>query len=85
MKLLEKEKGWAKQFKCTGKGNKDGGCGAKLLIEESDLFQTYSSDMNGDQEWFITFKCIECGVLTDIEAPFNARLLPTYEEWKKRQ
>jgi hypothetical protein len=33
------QKGWSKQFKCTGNGNGGGGCGAVLLVEEGDLYR----------------------------------------------
>ena len=69
MKILKKgreQKGWSKEFICSGKGNKEGGCGAKLLVEYDDLFRTFQTDMTGDRDIFLTFKCVECGVLTDV-------------------
>jgi hypothetical protein len=69
MKVIEKgrpQKGWSKEFVCTGKGNRDGGCQAKLLVEFDDLFRTFHTDMTGARVVFLTFKCAECGVLTDI-------------------
>lgn len=63
MKVLEKgsgQKGWSIKIECTGEGNGDGGCGAKLLVEQPDLFATYN------RESFVTFTCCECGVDTDI-------------------
>lgn len=71
MRIIKKGRpqvGWAKETVCTGKGNGDGGCGAKLLIEEGDLFKTYHH-CYGDStpDVFITFRCPECGVETDIE------------------
>lgn len=68
------QKGWSEEFYCTGEGNSGGGCGAKLLIEQGDLFRTRSSHM-GETEEFITFKCCECGVLTDIERDFPSYIL----------
>lgn len=70
MKVLEpgrQQQGWATEAKCTGSGNGNGGCGAKLLVDESDLFTT-SSQSYGDTspEVYVTFKCAQCGVLTDI-------------------
>jgi hypothetical protein len=69
MKILKKgrgQKGWTKEFTCTGKGNGGGGCGAVLLVELGDLFQTSSSDYGGDTDYYVTFKCCQCGVKTDI-------------------
>lgn len=89
MKVLEKgrpQRGWAKEYECTGKGNKGGGCGAKLLVEQDDLFHTYASYMGRDEEWFTTFRCPECGVLTDIpdsDPPKAGRQLPHYRDWMK--
>lgn len=71
MKVLKKgrpQKGWAKKSKCTGAGNGNGGCGAKLLIEEGDLFFTYSHHYDGSSETYITFKCPECTIKTDIKS-----------------
>lgn len=86
MKVLEKGSGaksWSKECKCTGEGNGGGGCGARLLVEKTDLFQTYQSCMGREEDWYITFQCPECHVLTDIKAPFSSRDLPTHKEWKK--
>lgn len=80
MKVLQPgtgQKGWAKEVKCSGAGNGNGGCGALLLVDVSDLYQTYSSCMGRDEEWHATFQCVECGVLTDIkDYPGSARSLP---------
>lgn len=68
MKVLEKgnPNGWEIEQKCTGKGNGDGGCGARLLVAEDDIFVTSHTDYVGDTEYYYTFKCPECGRLTDI-------------------
>ena len=69
MKVLKKgrpQKGWSKEYTCSGKGNGMGGCKARLLIEEADLFETSSGHYDGTIDYFVTFKCCECGVLTDI-------------------
>jgi len=68
MKVLAKgrpQKGWSREYTCTGSGNGGGGCGAKLLVEFSDLYMTYSSCM-GESETHVTFRCMECTVQTDI-------------------
>ena len=66
MKVLEKGCGWSLKQVCTGKGNGNGGCGAKLLIERGDIYVTHSYDYGGGHERFFTFICPECGVKTDI-------------------
>jgi hypothetical protein len=77
MKVLKKgrkQKGWAIEADCTGAGNKGGGCGAKLLIEQADVFRTTSSHYDGSTDYYNTFKCPDCGVLTDIKSvPFTPR------------
>lgn len=91
MKVVKKgrpQKGWAKKLKCTGGGNGDGGCGAELLVEEDDLFHTVSTAL-WETDYYITFRCTACGVLTDIserDAPRHVRApeLPHYSEWRKK-
>lgn len=61
------QKGWSTKIICTGKGNGGGGCGAELMVEEPDLYQTLRSDYTGDTDYFVTFTCVECGVETDLE------------------
>lgn len=86
MKILEKgraQTGWSKEFRCTGDGNGGGGCGALLLVEQDDVYQTSRCSM-GDCDYFRTFTCGACGVETDIDAsiPFS---IPTKTKWKARQ
>lgn len=76
MKLIKKgrpQKGWAKQFNCTGKGHGGGGCKAVLMIEESDL-------RRGERnmaEYFVYFTCSECGVNSEVKVwPGNPLDLP---------
>lgn len=72
VKKGRKQKGWAKEHDCTGNGNGRGGCGAKLLVEQDDVFMTESHHYDGSHEYYHTFQCPECGVLTDIPlAPFT--------------
>lgn len=63
------QKGWATEAKCTGGGNQGGGCGALLLVEETDVFVTVTGgNYGGDTpESCATFKCPSCGVLTDLK------------------
>ena len=69
MKVLKKgpSRSWSKKYTCTGDGNNRPGCGAKLLVEESDLFRTGSTDMAGDTDYYVTFRCPICRAMTDIE------------------
>lgn len=87
MKVLKKgrsQKGWAKECTCTGAGNGGGGCGATLLVDSSDLFQTGRHYYDGTSDTFVTFACSECGVLTDINGyPGGARDLPTRSRLRK--
>jgi len=83
MKTIKKGKTlngkWAREFTCTGNGNGGGGCGAILLVGKDDLFRTERGDYTGDTDYFVTFKCQECGIKTDLQeraCPFHARDLP---------
>ena len=68
MKVLEhgNPNGWEIEQKCTGAGNGDGGCGARLLVAEDDLFITSHTDYGGDTDYYYTFTCPDCGRKTDI-------------------
>ena len=85
MKVIKKgrsQKGWSKEFKCTGNGNGNGGCGAILLVEQNDVFKT-RNHCRDETTVYNTFKCVECGVLTDIESvPFTPRE-PSNEDLNK--
>jgi len=73
MKILEPgraQTGWAKEFRCTGKGNGDGGCGALLLVEQPDLYNTHHH-CRDDHDVFTTFRCAACKVQTDVEVPYG--------------
>jgi hypothetical protein len=72
MKVLKKGRpqvGWSKEFTCTGKGNGDGGCGARLLVSAGDLYHTYSHHYDGSTDYYTTFTCPCCNVKTDVEVP----------------
>lgn len=78
MQVIKKgrpQKGWARQYTCTGNGNGGGGCTAVLLGEQNDIFVTHSHHYDGSHETYNTFRCSECGVLTDISdtLPFSPR------------
>ena len=89
MKVLEEGTQWSKEFVCTGEGNNETGCGAKLLVEEADLFETEQSDWRNENiQYCVTFQCPKCKVLTDIPkkaAPQrrDAFRKPNREESKK--
>jgi hypothetical protein len=72
MKTIKKgreQKGWAKEFECTGNGNGGNGCGAILLVEESDVKYTGSHHSYGDSspDHYYGFVCQECGCVTDFK------------------
>ena len=86
MKILEpgrEQKGWATEAHCTGAGNGDGGCSAKLLVEQGDLYHTRRSHYDGSNETYTTFRCPACGVQTDLplsKVPGDLqRLIPNKE------
>ena len=90
MKVLKPGDGrkeWSFKTKCTGHGNEGGGCKAVLLIGLSDLFHTHSSHYDGSNEIYTTFKCVECGVLTDL--PVGTQVpgddLPDQAAWEAKQ
>lgn len=70
MKVIKKgrdQRGWSGNFECTGRGNGGGGCGAVLLVEQSDLFKTSRGDyVNPVTSICVTFQCSECDIMTDI-------------------
>ena len=79
MKVIKKsraQKGWSKEFDCTGSGNGEGGCGARLLVEQDDVFKTYHHCYDGSSDVYATFKCARCGVLTDIADAWRLPFLP---------
>jgi hypothetical protein len=60
------QKEWSTKVTCTGEGNDGGGCGALLLVGRSDLYLTQSHARDETMS-YVTFKCPECQVETDIE------------------
>ena len=63
-------RGCTKKFRCSGKGNGGGGCGALLLVSEYDVYETVSEHYDGSADYYNTFCCSECGVETDIVNKF---------------
>lgn len=89
MKVLKKGRpqvGWSAERSCTGSGNGGGGCYAKLLVEEPDLFATFHTDYSGETDRYATFRCVECGVLTDLTVPGHIlERLPSQQIWEKNR
>lgn len=84
MKVLKKgrkQRGWTEEFICTGNGNGEGGCGAKLLVEQNDVFQTAHHRFDGSSDYYNTFICAACKVPTDIPSvPFTPRDMTVKEK-----
>jgi len=86
MKVIEE--GYVRQFRCSGYGNGDRGCGALLEVDHNDLRYF------GEQEYpwriaeeAVLFKCPCCGALTDIDKKYwpqdPVRTLKLYSNaWK---
>lgn len=89
MKVLEKgsgQQGWSTEAQCTGVGNGDGGCGARLRVEQPDLYRTFNHARD-ETDTFVTFTCCECSVETDIEGYPRSKVndLPDKKTWEKSQ
>lgn len=89
MKILspgrEGQKSWTTEATCTGHGNGLGGCGARLLVEKTDLYKTHQYDYGGGHDVFTTFMCPQCEVETDIDVPSNiGASLPDKKERKTK-
>jgi hypothetical protein len=85
LKPGRQQRGWSKEFECTGKGNGGGGCGAVLLVEQGDLYKTYSHALY-ETDTHVTFCCAACGVETDVDRAYTGshRSLPDKSDWLKR-
>lgn len=77
MKVIVEGKsgGWSKRFKCTGRGNGDGGCGALLEVTESDLIHTQSHARDETTD-YATFECCSCGKWTDAGSDDRRSAVP---------
>ena len=76
MKVLEIGEGWSIKQVCTGRGNGNGGCNSKLLVEKNDIYLTSHTDLSGDTDYFYTFRCPVCKIETDIpekDVPYSIR------------
>ncbi len=73
MEVLRKgreQRGWSIEKDCTGAGNGGGGCGAKLLVSEFDIYETilHPSCLDDSGPTYCrTFTCPACGVETDFK------------------
>lgn len=77
MKVLKAGTPWGKEVECTGAGNGNVGCGAKLLINQGDLYQTASHSYDGSSDYYTTFCCPCCGAETDFKPSSGVKLLGT--------
>lgn len=71
MKVLESGNphgAWKKEIVCTGLGNGNDGCGAKLEINASDIFHTAHFDYGGGADHYMTIECVECKKWTDLKS-----------------
>lgn len=60
---------WSVETLCTGFGYSGDGCGAKLLVERSDLYKTHAPSLGDDHgSEFVSFVCPVCGVETQVES-----------------
>lgn len=88
MKTLEKGRdqiGWSIEEICSGRGHGSGGCGAKLLVEQPDLFKATYRTFE-ETENAVSFRCSECGVLTALkeQVPLHVyQELPYRHVWVK--
>lgn len=79
---------WKKEITCTGAGNNQMGCGAKLEVTLSDIYITSSSSYDGSTDEYHTVQCIACGAETDL--PKRIRFpqhgtFPSKKVWLERQ
>lgn len=64
-------------YNCTGEGNGNAGCRAKLEVYQDDLYRTFSSHYDGSTDFYVTFACPQCRAETDINYQGNTRILPS--------
>ncbi len=88
MKIIEpgrEQRGWSMEMRCTGQGNGGGGCDALLLVERTDVYRTERHALD-ETTYCNTFKCVSCGVETDmvytVVLPFAP---PPKKTWERRK
>ena len=64
MKILQKGylDHWEIERVCTAYG----GCGARLLVDEEDIYIKYGPDYMGADDYLYTFRCPWCGTENNI-------------------
>jgi len=86
MEIIEKgriQKGWTKEFVCTGKEMGGGGCGAKLLVSEGDLREVADYSFPGGPIYQTVFFCPCCGVKTKINGvPYSILCRMGHRRWE---
>ena len=66
------QKGWTKKYKCTGAGNKGGGCGAMLLVSQRDLYRMVS------EHWMEIFTTLPLLVMIAVSKQTYQILVSNY-------
>jgi hypothetical protein len=85
MKVIQAGTPWGKEIECTGAGNSNVGCGAKLLVGQGDLYQTSHQFIDGSTDYYTTFCCPCCGAETDIKPPSGVKLMGTQPSKEERK
>jgi hypothetical protein len=88
--LKSPDENWPKVRICTGDGNNNDGCGAALLINKSDLYQTslnyHGYAVDGVQpfltSYYLTFTCPCCNAETDSHGASDLPYLSSSNEDK---
>lgn len=64
MKILEPGNGKKKEWTLTVDCDR---CGAKLLLDQGDLFRSDIMNTRAKMEHYVSFKCMQCKKETNIE------------------
>ncbi|MFC1623028.1 hypothetical protein ACFL2R_01395 [Patescibacteria group bacterium] len=84
IKKGRKQKGWRKEFTCTGKGNGGYGCEAVLLLSKDDVYLTHSYHYDSSHEVYRTFMCPCCQTETDIKETLPFRVEQEKNDYLKK-
>ncbi len=88
MEVIKEGPGWSIEVTCTGDGNYHDGCGSRLKLVKSDLYETERCDYDGGHEQYVSFKCCVCGVQTDLNEEEKLRVrfnIPSKRDWEENQ